>query len=139
VVQIRPSQRHLRIYDKRGPTRIELETKGKYAAAVSRELIERRGDELEMAELVVGLPPCVLRLRCAGRDTRLARRPGSVKSAVLARLTVLTDPVLRPLVPLTDRERAAVPPVGSGDVAVDVRGKRLEDVVADLRSLQSWR
>lgn len=50
----RSSLRHLRIYDKRGPTRIGLETKGRYAGAVARELIELRGDEARTAWFVVG-------------------------------------------------------------------------------------
>jgi hypothetical protein len=50
----RSSQRFMRIYDRRGPTRIELETKDAYASAVARELVERRGDDLELAGFVVG-------------------------------------------------------------------------------------
>ncbi len=50
----RSSQRFMRIYDRRGPTRVELETKDAYASAVARELVERRGDDLELARFVVG-------------------------------------------------------------------------------------
>ena len=50
----RSSERFLRIYDRRGPTRIELETKGKYANAVAAELLNRRGDDPAMAAFVVG-------------------------------------------------------------------------------------
>ena len=50
----RSSQRCLRIYDKRGPTRIELETKGAYASAVALGLLERRGDDPRLAGFVVG-------------------------------------------------------------------------------------
>ena len=44
----------MRIYDRRGPTRVELETKDMYASAVARELVERRGDDTELARFVVG-------------------------------------------------------------------------------------
>lgn len=54
VLGRRSSQRHLRIYDKRGPTRIELETRGKYAGAVAKKLIELRGDEPGMVAFVIG-------------------------------------------------------------------------------------
>lgn len=50
----RSSQRFMRIYDRRGPTRVELETKDAYASAVARELIDRRGDDMELARFVVG-------------------------------------------------------------------------------------
>lgn len=50
----RSSQRFMRIYDKRGPTRIELETKDVYADALARELTERRGDDAELARFVLG-------------------------------------------------------------------------------------
>jgi hypothetical protein len=50
----RSSQRFMRIYDRRGPTRIELETNDAYASAVARELVERRGDDRELARFVVG-------------------------------------------------------------------------------------
>ena len=50
----RSSERFLRIYDRRGPTRIELETKGRYADAVLAELLTRRGDDAELARFVVG-------------------------------------------------------------------------------------
>ncbi len=50
----RSSQRFMRIYDRRGPTRVELETKDAYADAVARELVERRGDDAELARFVVG-------------------------------------------------------------------------------------
>ncbi len=46
--------RCIRIYDRRGPTRIELETKDRYADATARELVERRGDDAELARFVVG-------------------------------------------------------------------------------------
>jgi hypothetical protein len=50
----RTSQRCMRIYDRRGPTRVELETKDAYAEAVARELVERRGDNVELGRFVVG-------------------------------------------------------------------------------------
>ena len=50
----RSSQRCMRIYDRRGPTRVELETKDAYADAVALGLVERRGDDLELARFVVG-------------------------------------------------------------------------------------
>ncbi len=50
----RSSQRCLRIYSKRGPTRIELETKREYADAVAGKLAELRGDEAGQARFVVG-------------------------------------------------------------------------------------
>jgi hypothetical protein len=48
------SERRLRIYDKRGPTRIELQTKAKYADGVAQALFERRDDERGQAEFVIG-------------------------------------------------------------------------------------
>jgi Replication initiation factor len=48
------SERRLRIYDKRGPTRIELQTRSKYAGAVAKSLFERREDEPGQAEFVIG-------------------------------------------------------------------------------------
>ena len=50
----RSSERFLRIYDRRGPTRIERETKGKYAGAVAAEPIVRRGDDAALVAFVVG-------------------------------------------------------------------------------------
>jgi DNA relaxase NicK len=49
----RSSQRYMRIYDRRGPTRVELETTRQYANAVAAAVIERRGDDLELAHFVV--------------------------------------------------------------------------------------
>jgi DNA relaxase NicK len=49
----RSSQRYMRIYDRRGPTRVELETTRQYANAVAAAVIERRGDDLELARFVV--------------------------------------------------------------------------------------
>jgi hypothetical protein len=48
----RQSQRYMRIYNKRGPTRIELETKRDYAQAVAVALLELRVD-VELARFVV--------------------------------------------------------------------------------------
>ena len=50
----RSSRRCMRIYDRRGPTRIELETKDAYAHAAAGGLLERRGDDPELARFVVG-------------------------------------------------------------------------------------
>jgi hypothetical protein len=50
----RSSQRFMRIYDKRGPTRVELELKDTYADAAARELVERRGDDQELTRFVIG-------------------------------------------------------------------------------------
>ena len=50
----RSSQQFMRIYDRRGPTRVELETKDAYASAVARELVERRGDDVVLSRFVVG-------------------------------------------------------------------------------------
>jgi Replication initiation factor len=50
----RASQRCMRIYNRRGPTRVELETKDQYADAVALGLLERRGDDSDLARFVVG-------------------------------------------------------------------------------------
>lgn len=49
----RSSRRCMRIYDRRGPTRIELETKDAYAHAAAGGLLERRGDDPELGRFVV--------------------------------------------------------------------------------------
>ncbi|MBO0730153.1 MAG: replication initiation factor domain-containing protein [Acidimicrobiaceae bacterium] len=49
----RASQRFMRIYNRRGPTRIELETKRQYANAVALALVERRGDDADLGRFVV--------------------------------------------------------------------------------------
>jgi hypothetical protein len=57
-------------------------------------------------------------------------RPGSGKSAVLARLVTLSDPLYVDRVPDLDSAEETRPPAGSIDVAVWARGKTIDDVVA---------
>jgi hypothetical protein len=57
---------------------------------------------------------------------------GSGKSAVLARLATLADPLYRERVPDLDPNDPAVPPAGSIEVAVWARNKAIEDVVAAI-------
>ncbi len=59
-------------------------------------------------------------------------RPGSGKSAVLARLVTLSDPEYRQIVPLQDAPAGTVPPAGVVDVAVHARKKTLKDLTAAL-------
>jgi Replication initiation factor len=49
----RSSQRFMRIYDRRGPTRIELEMKRDYAQVIAWELVRRWGDDAALARFVV--------------------------------------------------------------------------------------
>jgi hypothetical protein len=58
--------------------------------------------------------------------------PGSGKSAVLARLVTLSDPLYRERVPDLDPTEPAVPPAGSIEVAVWAHNKTIEDVVAAI-------
>ena len=62
----------MRIYDRRGPTRVELETKEAYASAEARELVERRGDDAELARFVIGR-------RREFRDFGVEGRPAGVE------------------------------------------------------------
>jgi WD40 repeat protein len=67
-----------------------------------------------------------------GRVRVVTAGPGSGKSAVLARLVTLSDPVYRERVPDLDSTDPAVPPAGSIDVAVWAHAKTIEDVVAAI-------
>ena len=67
-----------------------------------------------------------------GRVRVLTGGPGSGKSAVLARLITLSDPVYRERVPDLDPNDPAVPPAASIEVAVWARNKTIEDVVAAI-------
>ncbi|TDB84291.1 hypothetical protein E1264_25165 [Actinomadura sp. KC216] len=58
--------------------------------------------------------------------------PGSGKSAVLARLAVLSDPEWRSTVPLDGVPPETVPAAGSIDVAVHARGKTAGQILAAL-------
>ena len=58
--------------------------------------------------------------------------PGSGKSAVLAWLVVLADPVLGPQVPITEEERECAPTPGAVGAAVFARDKTVDQVVAEL-------
>jgi WD40 repeat protein len=58
--------------------------------------------------------------------------PGCGKSAILARLVMLSDGLYRSKVPLDHVAPASVPPVGMVDVAVHLRNKHLEEVVAAI-------
>ncbi|MGX1887831.1 caspase family protein [Streptomyces sp. NPDC055287] len=59
--------------------------------------------------------------------------PGSGKSAVLARLLTLSDPLCRARVPQEQLpDDGTVPPVGSVDIAVVARDKTLTDIIAAL-------
>jgi WD40 repeat protein len=58
--------------------------------------------------------------------------PGSGKSAVLARLITLSDPLYREHVPDLDPTDPSVPPASSIDVAVWARAKTIDDVVAAI-------
>lgn len=64
-----------------------------------------------------------------GRVRAVTGGPGSGKSAVLARLAVLADPLIRPLLP--DRPDEPAPVI---DVAVHARGKSTADVLAAIAS-----
>ena len=64
-----------------------------------------------------------------GRVRAVTGGPGSGKSAVLARLAVLADPLVRPLLP--DRPDEPAPVI---DVAVHARGKSAADVLAAIAS-----
>src|SRR6266508_401883 len=69
----------------------------------------------------------------ADRSIRLITgRAGSGKSAALARLVVLSDPVLGPEVPVAEPDRAVAPPLRAVDVAVHCRGKTADQVAAEL-------
>jgi WD40 repeat protein len=65
-----------------------------------------------------------------GRVRAVTAGPGSGKSAVLARLITLSDPLYRERVPDLDPTDPTVPPAGSINVAVWAHAKTLEDVVA---------
>ncbi|MEU4541506.1 caspase family protein [Streptosporangium sp. NPDC023825] len=58
--------------------------------------------------------------------------PGCGKSAIIARLVMLSDDSYRRKVPLEHVLPSAVPPVGAVDVAVHLRNKHLEEVVATI-------
>jgi hypothetical protein len=70
--------------------------------------------------------------RVDGRVRVVTGGPGSGKSAVLARLVTVSDPLYREQVPRLDPDDPAVPPAGSIDVAVWARNKTIEDVVAAI-------
>jgi hypothetical protein len=67
-----------------------------------------------------------------GRVRVVIGGPGSGKSAVLARLVTLSDPLYRERVPDLHPNDPAVPPAGSIEVAVWARNKTIEDVVAAI-------
>ena len=59
-------------------------------------------------------------------------RPGSGKSALLARLTVLSDAQYRAHVDLSGAAPGSVPPVGAIDLAIHARGKTVSDIAEEL-------
>jgi WD40 repeat protein len=67
-----------------------------------------------------------------GRVRVVTGGPGSGKSAVLARLVTLADPLYRERIPDLDPNDPAVPPVDTIEVAVWARNKTVEDVVAAI-------
>jgi hypothetical protein len=67
-----------------------------------------------------------------GRVRVVTAGPGSGKSAVLARLVTLSDPLYREQIPDLDPDDSTVPPAGSIDVAVWARAKTIEDLVAAI-------
>ncbi|SRR6266540_3139869 len=125
------------------PTGIDLDTQGRLAR--NPDLLRHWGPRARGVE-VEGQPGW----HFTGRTTVLRRlvswlerlddprprvvtgRPGSGKSAVLARLVTLSDPEYRKLVPLHDAPNGTVPPPGAIDVAVHARNKSLKDVTASL-------
>jgi WD40 repeat protein len=70
--------------------------------------------------------------RADGRARVVTGRPGSGKSAVLARLVTLADPAYRQRVPDLDPDDPTVPPAGCIQVAVHARHKTVDDVVAAI-------
>ncbi|CAM3690224.1 trypsin-like peptidase domain-containing protein [Kibdelosporangium persicum] len=67
-----------------------------------------------------------------GRIRVVTGGPGSGKSATLARLVTLADPDYRRLVPLGDAEDGTVPPVGVIDVAVNAKGRTIDEVTRSI-------
>ncbi len=67
--------------------------------------------------------------RADGRVRAVTGGPGSGKSAVLARVVTLADPVYRQRVPDLEPAHRTVPPVGCVQVAVHARHKTVDDVV----------
>jgi WD40 repeat protein len=67
-----------------------------------------------------------------GRVRVVTGGPGSGKSAVLARLVTLSDPLYRERVPKLDLTDPTVPPARSIEVAVWARNKTIEEVVAAI-------
>lgn len=59
-------------------------------------------------------------------------RPGSGKSAVLARLTLLSAPEARPELNLEGVTEDAIPAIDSVDVAIHARGKSVADVAGEI-------
>jgi hypothetical protein len=112
----RASQRFMRIYDRRGPTRIELETKREYAQAVAGELVARCGDDAGLARFVVACLREFCDFGCAGR--RGARCSGVEAAALVGGVRALCGPA-REVDP-----RSARQPVGGPDAALGRSGGR---------------
>lgn len=65
-----------------------------------------------------------------GRIRVVTSKPGSGKSAVLARLVALANPATRNSIPRADVPASTLPPAGCIDLAVHLRNRRAEDLVA---------
>jgi WD40 repeat protein len=67
-----------------------------------------------------------------GRGRVVTGQPGSGKSAVLARLVLLSDPETRRRTPLEGIPKETIPPAHAVDVAIHARGKSLHQVADAL-------
>jgi WD40 repeat protein len=128
------------------PSTLDLETERRLLA--NRDLIQHwgpraRGVEIEAAPgwLFSGrtraLTELVAYIRGAtGRKTRVVTGgPGSGKSAVLARLVTLADPVYRRKVPLDVAPAETIPPQDAIDVAIHAHRKSTEAVAAEIATI----
>lgn len=70
-----------------------------------------------------------------GQILYVTGRPGTGKSAVLARLVTLSDPTFRRYAPLHGASDDSIPPLGLIDAALHCRGKTVSDVLGEMSNL----
>jgi WD40 repeat protein len=130
-------------YDPLLPTGIDLDTQRRLREQDRLEHFSPRSRGVEFDsepgwyfsgrdQIMQDLIDWILDSRTDHRARIITGSPGCGKSAILARLVMLSDGLYRGKAPLDHVPPTSVPPVGIVDVAVHLRNKSLEEVVAAI-------